>query len=257
MNPITDVLIWITIAVDLGNITEKNVNEFYWRLRFREMFLNYKTLNVTNKKGKVIRNFNPSLSDIRQHIGLQTNVSNKTRAQFLANMRFIMKEQLNEKLRDERKALTKATVQPLTFSSVQEEQLIGRFNRKSQTIKIINVTELNNSPNLRRIWTLSYFPFTMGGNVNRPIITEVPIIEEKEIGKGFKAFSFMTPKGTIRIAESITGAIVGDSFEQVMKDISAASLEVCKKQIEEAYATLAKGNSLFYSNGDFFRYYKY
>lgn len=142
MNPITDVLIWITIAVDMGEITEKNAKEFYWRLRFREMFLNYKTLNATNKQGKVVRNFNPTLSDIRQHIGLCTNVSTKSRAQFLANMQRIMKEQLNEKLYEEKKALTKATVKPLSFSSVQEEQLVGRMNRKSQSIKIINIHEL-------------------------------------------------------------------------------------------------------------------
>lgn len=50
---------------------------------------------------------------------------------------------------------------------------------------------------------MGYFPFTIGGNVHTPMITEIDAIEERELSKGIKAFSFKTPKGTIRIAESL------------------------------------------------------
>lgn len=91
----------------------------------------------------------------------------------------------------------------------------------------------------RTIWTIGYMPFLLGGNVMPPIVTEVGYIEEKNIGKGFKAFSFQTPTGSIRIAESVTGAIIGSSFEEVMADVKNASKKFMKKQIEEAKKTVA------------------
>jgi hypothetical protein len=108
----------------------------------------------------------------------------------------------------------------------------------------------------RIIWTWAYFPFQMGGQVTRPMLTEVEAIEEKSIGKGYKGFSFKTPKG-IKIAESITGAIVGDSFEQVRKDIAEGDDGVIKKQISEAKKELEKGNGKRLSKAEFFRTYKF
>ena len=110
------------------------------------------------------------------------------------------------------------------------------------------------SSNKRKIWTMGYFPFTMGGSVNRPMITEVEIIEEKPIGKGFKAFSFKTPKGTTIIAESITGAIVGQSFKEVKKDVAEATKKVMNEQIEEGKEKLKYGTHM--SNDEFFSLYK-
>lgn len=74
----------------------------------------------------------------------------------------------------------------------------------------------------RTIWTMIHSAFQMGGVSYHPIKTEVEIIEEKTIGKGVKAFSFKTPRGTIRIAESLTGAIVSNSFEDARKDVKSA-----------------------------------
>ncbi len=109
----------------------------------------------------------------------------------------------------------------------------------------------------RQIWTMGYFPFVMGGNVHQPIVTEIGYIEEKNIGKGLRAFSFQTPKGTIRIAESITGAIVGDSFEAVKADVKEASKKVMMEQINEGKAMLESGSVKRYSNKKFFEIYKY
>ena len=109
----------------------------------------------------------------------------------------------------------------------------------------------------RQIWTMGYFPFTRGGRVNAPMITEIEMIEEKKVGKGIKAFSWKTLKGSIRISESETGAIVGNSFEDVINDIKEAKPSVIKEQMRDAKEILSSGCSKYMSNEEFFNLYKY
>lgn len=109
----------------------------------------------------------------------------------------------------------------------------------------------------RQIWTMGYFPLTIGGNVNQPIITEIGYIEEKNIGKGLRAFSFKTTKGNLKIAESITGAIVGDSFKEVIADVKSATKKMMMNQIEEGKKMLESGSVKHYSPEEFFKIYKY
>jgi hypothetical protein len=72
MRGITNLLIWSTISVDLGEITAKNVDE--WLFRLKAVGLIYQDENQM----KVTR------EQLIAHIGLTTNVfPNKTRAQFL------------------------------------------------------------------------------------------------------------------------------------------------------------------------------
>ena len=71
LNPLTDRLIWATMAVELGDITEKNADEFYIRLQtlgYRFGSKGYATI---------------TREDVRKHIGLKTNVSNETRKSWL------------------------------------------------------------------------------------------------------------------------------------------------------------------------------
>lgn len=107
----------------------------------------------------------------------------------------------------------------------------------------------------RTIWTMLYNPFVMGGDVNTPIATEIGYQEEKDIGKGLKAFSFYTPKGVLRIAESATGAIVGDSFESVKADIKSSSIRIIRKQIKLAKVQASNAHKL--SKEEFFKLYKH
>lgn len=104
---------------------------------------------------------------------------------------------------------------------------------------------------------MGYFPMIMGGNVNQPMITEIKPIEEKSIGKGFKAFSFKTPNGSLRIAESITGAIVGNSFEKVIEDVKQTTKKIMMEQINEGKKLLGSGSTKHYSEEEFFKLYKY
>lgn len=75
LNPVTEAIIWKTIAVDIGRITEENYKEFAARTHvWEEVF------------GKSLRQGGQDLGltveDIKAHIGLSTNVSNRTRAQW-------------------------------------------------------------------------------------------------------------------------------------------------------------------------------
>jgi hypothetical protein len=69
--PMTERLYFVTLVTDLGEITESNFGEFYARVKVYESIIddNYITL-----------------ADIKRRIGLTTNVSNCTTAQFLKRM---------------------------------------------------------------------------------------------------------------------------------------------------------------------------
>lgn len=72
----TDTLIWMCLAVGIGDITEKNYVEFYSRVHFLE-----KISGSMAHVGKEEYLF--TVDDIKRRIGLTTNVSNTTRKQFV------------------------------------------------------------------------------------------------------------------------------------------------------------------------------
>ncbi len=108
---------------------------------------------------------------------------------------------------------------------------------------------------VRTVWTMGYFPFQMGGNVHRPMSTEVKASELHDTPKGIKLFTFLTPKGTLRVCEAETGAIVGNSLGEVMNDIATAKKSVMKAQVREA--KLALRNVKVMTPDEFFKLYDY
>lgn len=74
MRGITHTLIFATIAVDLGEITAKNVDEWLFRMQC--------IARVYNDEGWA----NITREQLTDHIGLSTNVSNRTRKQFMGKM---------------------------------------------------------------------------------------------------------------------------------------------------------------------------
>ncbi len=107
---------------------------------------------------------------------------------------------------------------------------------------------------MRIIWTYTYNPFIMGGNTRTSIATAITPIETREFS-GIPLFSFITPRGTIRIAEGVTGAIVGNSFEEVENHILSASLDTIIEQLRSARKNRDEAKVL--NNKDFFNLYKY
>lgn len=82
MNPVTNQLIWATMAVDIGVIDDKTVDEFIFRIRLYEKLFGA-MLRYSDERGD--RPF--TADDVIAHKGLRTNVfPMKTRAQWLKRM---------------------------------------------------------------------------------------------------------------------------------------------------------------------------
>jgi hypothetical protein len=78
-HPVTDALIWATMHVDLGSITEKNVDEWTWRI---SLYQRLRGPYMKQKDGA----FRITRKDIENHIGMITNVTDKTRRQWIAKI---------------------------------------------------------------------------------------------------------------------------------------------------------------------------
>jgi hypothetical protein len=91
LQPLTEALIWATITVDLGEITEDNYREFAWRLRLYTATtgnaLMFKTDAEGNRTG-----YDPTEDEVKAHIGLKCNVCDLTTAKYMAKLRRIWKE---------------------------------------------------------------------------------------------------------------------------------------------------------------------
>jgi hypothetical protein len=98
INPITEGLVFRTMAVSLGEITEKNANEFWERSFMASIALGRMPISsFTEEYGLTLRDY--TLEEITRHIGLKTNVSNKSRAGFMKDVRRNI-EQLAKKRRE-------------------------------------------------------------------------------------------------------------------------------------------------------------
>jgi len=82
------------------------------------------------------------------------------------------------------------------------------------------------------IWYYKYNPWVMGGRVHQPVQEFVDIIEERDMGKGIICFSFILSNGEMGIADQATRGLVGNTFEQVQKDVDEGDPEVMRKQQE-------------------------
>jgi len=85
LSNLTESLIWGTMAIGIGSITEKNWREVYFRT-----FLWERTVGAyrktTNKDG-VLASCYVTAEDIQAHIGLSTNVSKESDAKFYKKLK--------------------------------------------------------------------------------------------------------------------------------------------------------------------------
>ena len=99
MNPVTKALIFATMSVDIGRITEDNADEFYARLGFfRQLWGPF----VANDDGSP-REITPQ--DVQAHIGLVTNVNTLTRAKWLTKVKGIIDRDTTARVYDYKDAL--------------------------------------------------------------------------------------------------------------------------------------------------------
>lgn len=73
--------IWCALYLDLRDITEKNASEWVWRWTFGSKLNGPYFYRM--KDGKRQEPFVPTLADVKKRIGLTTNVSTRTRRQFI------------------------------------------------------------------------------------------------------------------------------------------------------------------------------
>jgi hypothetical protein len=85
MHPTTFTLVFASISVGMGEITQKNVNEYYRRLSIYEK-TNGALRNAHHADGTVVP-FPYSRDEVEAHIGLNTNVSPMTTRSFNSRIR--------------------------------------------------------------------------------------------------------------------------------------------------------------------------
>jgi hypothetical protein len=85
------------------------------------------------------------------------------------------------------------------------------------------------------IWTYKYNPFQMDGRLSRPFGCNVEVGEPVELGKGYFGYEVKSPSGRTVVAEKSSGAIAGNSIEQVREDIALCNnAQMMDEQIKQA-----------------------
>jgi len=86
-------LIWGALAVDLGSITAKNVEEWMFRLKFQEAIgLDYLSLGEMSEKPDLLR------AGLTRWIGLTTNVQTMTRKKWVTKVVNLMEKRVTQDL---------------------------------------------------------------------------------------------------------------------------------------------------------------
>lgn len=86
MKPITSIIIHYMLIIDLPAITRENVAEAYARIAMYERL----TSHLSNGTDNI------TLADVVAHIGLKTNTSNSSRAEWLKRVKDWVKRDLDE-----------------------------------------------------------------------------------------------------------------------------------------------------------------
>ena len=85
------------------------------------------------------------------------------------------------------------------------------------------------------IWTWGTFPFVMGGPVRQAVKTDVESTSgPHDLGHGYEGYVITTPAGNTRVAEATTGALVGDTLDDVRRDVADASPEAMRDRVAAA-----------------------
>ena len=92
LNPITDALIWATMFVGIGRITEKTVDEFTMRLMEWEKLMGGILLNPEGKSCM------PNYMDVLFHVGLSTNVTEMKPAKWKNKLARVLRESVQRDL---------------------------------------------------------------------------------------------------------------------------------------------------------------
>ena len=79
-HPVTEAIVWRTMSVGLGTVTEDNVHEFYARSMLFDRITLTTPLWIEGKDTHI------TMKMLRDHIGLSTNVPDETRKKWIARI---------------------------------------------------------------------------------------------------------------------------------------------------------------------------
>lgn len=82
LDPVTEVLVWATMEIDMAQITEKNWLEFWLRLSMKDGILGEGRIRDEDGSSRSV-----TQGEVRAHIGLRTNVSSKSAATWFAKVK--------------------------------------------------------------------------------------------------------------------------------------------------------------------------
>ena len=108
LNAMTEILVFATLSVGLGEITKKNVDQ--WELRLEILSQMGIFLGVMSDAAGELQDCNPSRADIEAHIGLSTNVfPNKSLVKFKSDRMKQVERDAQEAIYRRRKELRNAS----------------------------------------------------------------------------------------------------------------------------------------------------
>ena len=124
LHPITDTLIWSTIATDIGDITEDNWEEFFIRFDIcqRDTPWMYEVDDET--KERTPRFITPE--EVQSHIGLRCNVSYKTWRQWLGKKKKLYEQELERMKRLSQERIEEALKKTELVEETLAEAMEGR-----------------------------------------------------------------------------------------------------------------------------------
>ena len=96
---VTEVLIWYTMAVDLGEITEENHEEFFKRVSIWESIHGAGMVERNTETDEHEDRF-VTLEDVERRIGLNTNVITRDREEWGERIAEILFDRADRKVRD-------------------------------------------------------------------------------------------------------------------------------------------------------------
>lgn len=99
-----EVMVFACLFVDLSGVTEKNIDEWLFRTQIsRQLSKDFGTASIKQKDGTFKHvPWYPDRATLEKFVGLQTNVSNETRATWLKKIQRIMVRDAETALRYER-----------------------------------------------------------------------------------------------------------------------------------------------------------
>lgn len=94
-NPVTEAIVFHTVAISMGRITEANADEFYARVHFVEQHQGSSVKKPAEVGGGWEDRY-ITLEDVKAHIGLTTNASNEALGRWLTrNFKYFYKLKVN------------------------------------------------------------------------------------------------------------------------------------------------------------------